>query len=296
MSQFITMITATDPAAIDETSTFEVLKPLIAAMKMEGSYALKPPCNDDPLINRVDDPTCGHGCPWTQEFSQNLMGGTFSGNPYINVLNDDNFHPVYQFRPVHLAEIDSTCDHNVLSECRINTVTVSENHYELLDRFDTGYYPISASEIKTKLSSRQAIQAAAGFKSDFHTEDEIGNRCAEINDHSISWAYKHLSPAAKARYDEFGTKLVTGDDLGPFNAGPLWIWHFMDYTESADHSTLTVSSPMMRTPLDYFVPSAAGFHYCKVLSPFRAMEHMYVDSLFYADGIANDYEQTSFLQ
>ena len=79
------------------------------------------------------------------------MGGTFDGNPYINVLNDDNFHPV------HLAEIDSNCDHDIHSECWIKTVTVSENHYEILDRFDTGYYPISASEIKTKLSSRQAI-------------------------------------------------------------------------------------------------------------------------------------------
>jgi len=156
-------------------------------------------------------------------------------------------------------------------------------------RFDTGTYPISASEIKTKMSSRQAIQAAAGYKADFHNDDEVGNRCAEINEFSINWAYKHLSPAAKARYDEYGTKLVTGDDLGPFNSGPFWIWHFMDYEESADHSTLTVRSPMMRTPLDYLVKSAAGFHYCKVLSPFRAMEHMYVDSLFYADGLYNDY-------
>lgn len=127
MASFISQITTS--SVFDETSTFSVLKPLITAMKEEGSYAMKPPCNDDPLINRTDDPTCNPGCPWTQKFSQNLMGGTFEGNPYINVVNDDNFHPVYQFHPVHLAEIDSTCDKNVLKECRINTVTVSENHY-----------------------------------------------------------------------------------------------------------------------------------------------------------------------
>ena len=54
---------------------------------------------------------------------------------------------------------------------------------------------------------------------------------------------------------------------------------------------------MMRTPTDYFIQSAAGFHYCKVLSPFRAMEWMYVDSLFEADGIKNDYNAIElFLQ
>lgn len=75
--------------------------------------------------------------------------------------------------------------------------------------------------------------------------------------------------------------------MGPYNEGPLWIWTMMNYKDSSDHKTLTVSSPMMRTPTSYFIGSAAGFHYCKVLSPFRALEHMYVDSLFYFDGIAN---------
>lgn len=56
---------------------------------------------------------------------------------------------------------------------------------------------------------------------DFHTEDEVGNRCADINNASIKWAYTHLSKTAKANYDKFGVKLVTGDDLGPLNEGPL---------------------------------------------------------------------------
>ena len=91
--------------------------------------------------------------------------------------------------------------------------------------------------------------------------------------------------------------MVTGNDLGPYNEGPLWIWTMMDYKEAKDHSTMTVSSPMMRTPTDYFIGSAAGFHYCKVLSPFRAMEYMYVDSLFNADGIKNSYHEIElFLQ
>ena len=44
---------------------------------------------------------------------------------------------------------------------------------------------------------------------------------------------------------------------------------------------------MMRTPTDYFIQSAAGFHYCKVLSPFKVLEHMYVDGLFARDSLKN---------
>lgn len=42
---------------------------------------------------------------------------------------------------------------------------------------------------------------------------------------------------------------------------------------------------MMRTPADYSISAAANFHYCKLLSPFRAMEWIYIDSLFDHDGL-----------
>lgn len=87
---------------------------------------------------------------------------------------------------------------------------------------------------------------------------------------------------------------MTGDDLGPYNAGPLWIWTLMDYTLSEDGSQMVVSSPMMRTPLNYLVKSAAGFHYCKVLSPFKAMEWMMLDGLYTNNGIKN--QSSLFLQ
>ncbi len=59
--------------------------------------------------------------------------------------------------------------------------------------------------MKTKLSSRQAIQTKAGDEfADFNALDEVGNRCAEINDASIQWAYSRLSASAKANYDAFG--------------------------------------------------------------------------------------------
>jgi len=44
---------------------------------------------------------------------------------------------------------------------------------------------------------------------------------------------------------------------------------------------------MMRTPVDYPISAAAGFHYCKLLSPYKAMEWIYVDSLFDHNGRNN---------
>ena len=77
--------------------------------------------------------------------------------------------------------------------------------YEKLDELDTGYYSVAASEIKTKISSRQAVQIKAGNADiEFADSDETGNLCADINQQSIDWAYERLSPAAKTNYDNYG--------------------------------------------------------------------------------------------
>lgn len=84
--------------------------------------------------------------------------------------------------------------------------------------------------------------------------------------------------------------------MGPYNEGPLWIWTYMKYTTDNSTGTVTVQSPMMRTPTNYIIRSARGFHYCKVLSPFRVMEWIYTDSLFSNDGIKNDYSNEEVVE
>lgn len=61
---------------------------------------------------------------------------------------------------------------------------------------------------------------------------------------------------------------------------------------------MTAESAMMRTPTDYFIGAASGFHYCKILSPFRAMEWIHVDGLkaHYNIKQSHKLEQTAFLQ
>lgn len=214
------------------------------------------------------------------------MAGALPGTN-MSVSSNDNFHDVQEVNPVHLSEVDSSCA-ETSKDCVIDIITVTQNYYDDFDAMDTGYHPQAASEMKSKMSSRQVVQEHAGkSKVSFHDEDEVGNRCAEINDKSIAWAYERLSDEAKANYDKYGIKLVTGDDMGPYNEGPLWIWTLMNYAASEDGSQMIVSSPMMRTSTSYPVKSARGFHYCKVLSPFKAMEWMMLDGLYEHNGIKN---------
>ena len=138
-----------------KTETDKVLKPLIEGIEMESSYALKPPCYGHESEN-PDVPTCFKGNNWTNEYTQKMMGGDFD-NKHISIVNDDNFHRVQSVSPVHLPSVTGTCDKNTKSACTMITMSVTENLYEKLDMLDTGYYPVSATEMKTKLSSRQKI-------------------------------------------------------------------------------------------------------------------------------------------
>jgi len=130
-------------------TTESFFQPFIEGMKLEGTYGMKEPCYGHELLN-PDDPSCLKGSPWSIH-AQGLMGGDGAHwNADINTI--DNFHRVQTITPVHLPEIDNKCDGK--TKCTLQTISVSENIYSILDSFDSGKYPIAASEIKAKLMSR----------------------------------------------------------------------------------------------------------------------------------------------
>lgn len=252
------------------TSVF--FTPIIAAYEMEGSYALKPPCNSKP-----PGPACAIGSHWS-EHAQQIMGGLTTA-----WLNDtDSFHPVWQINPVHLPHVRTNCS-SPTSSCHIKTVTVTQNVYDPIDKLDTGFVPTSASEMRVKLKSRQAVMVAAGYKNITFNETDGGSICQTINQAAYEWARKNAAKDTLARFDKYGVKIVPGTDQGPYNEGPVWIWKPLAYSNGKDpktgRQTLEVRSVMMRTPLAYGIKAAAGMHYCKLLSPARAMEWIYVDGL-----------------
>lgn len=218
------------------------------------------------------------------------MAGTLPEGDKGTVKTHDNFHRVYTVTPVHLPQINNKCD-SMEGECDLDSETVTENIYAILTEMDTGKSVIAATEQKAKLMSRQSFQIAAGnATADFNEDDEVGNRCGEINQASLDWALKNAGAPQLKRYNDLGKKIVIGDDLGPYNEGPLWIWTYLSWKDNDDKTETVVSSPMMRTPATYPIKAAADFHYCKLLSPFRAMEWIYIDSLFDHDSLHSNEE------
>jgi hypothetical protein len=65
--------------------------------------------------------------------------------------------------------------------------------------------------------------------------------------------------------------------------GPTWIGKAMSYTPSGDKKTVEVSAPYFSTENknlgDESFTDTVGYHYCKLLSPAKAMEWIYADGL-----------------
>ena len=254
--------------AVETTELF--MQPIITAFELEGYYNFKPPCNSQPPSS------CLLGSMWSSR-AQEIMGGLKEA--WVN--NTDQFHPVYQLNSVHFPHISNNCS-SPTHQCVLQTGTVTQNVYDELDDFDTGFVPISASEMRVKMSSRQAIMESAGYRNvNFNTSDGF-SICKVINEESYNSALKNASNTTAARFQKFGEPYVMGDDEDPYNIGPVWILNPLKYKKtvgSTGNDVVEIRSPMLRTPLDFYIKVIAGFHYCKLLSPARAMEWIYVDGL-----------------
>ena len=140
----------------------------------------------------------------------------------------------------------------------------------------------------TRLSSKP-LQAAGKGTLDFNVTDG-SSICKKINQAVYDWALENYGNDTLDRFKRLGEPMVMGEDKGPYNVGPIWIWdplHYKHTTDSTGNKVLEVSSVMMRTPVDFYIPLSAGFHYCKLLSPARAMEWLYIDGLRIHDSLNN---------
>ena len=136
----------------------------------------------------------------------------------------------------------------------------------------------AAYEMMSKLNSRQCVWAHAGLNSsDFNTTDE-GPRCAEINEAVFIWAMGTASPIALSRFNQTGVPLIFGQDLDIL-VYPLWSGHRLEYTKlTKDGRTIVeVCAPTMR--FQDTLPFVGCLHFCKLLSPARALQWIYVDGL-----------------
>lgn len=198
---------------LNQTRQFS--QPYLQALNLEGSYHLLPPC-----YNQTTNDRCQLGSPWSA-YGQKILGGL---NDTVQMNISDEFHIVYQ-PPEHFAHLDNNCSSiKPLNNCVLYVHTVTQNLYDSKDDQDTGDTHSSAEEMRVKMISRQVLyQAADGQSHDFNQTDNQ-SLCGLVNQYALNWALENAGSTTKARYDQIGKKMLIGDDVGPLNAGPLWIW------------------------------------------------------------------------
>ena len=85
--------------------------------------------------------------------------------------------------------------------------------------------------------------------------------------------------SARDLYDSVGEKLVQLSDKNQGNGG-LWIYEELEWKETSDKKEMDNISVACILDEDQLLPLFKSMHYCKVLSPFRALEYIYVDSQY----------------
>ena len=141
------------------------------------------------------------------------------------------------------------------------------------------------------------------IKAKFKLEDNVRDslclpeaprrQCRDVNQEAFNLALSLASVEARERFESLGTKLVFSDDsVSPW--GPGWEFQFNLHYENINQTHTKVFSTSLISEPDFIIASAAGnssvrdhsrlnltsgMHYCDLLSPFRALEWIYITSL-----------------
>ena len=98
-----------------------------------------------------------------------------------------------------------------------------------------------------------------------------------------------------SKYNTLGTKMLFTKDKVSLNGGS-WIIDPLHYEEDKTANTISLTSKIIVTDHSELVSIFKDMHYCKLLSPFRAMEWIYIDSLYAKDSLASASKASLFLQ
>merc|ERR1711988_324482 len=279
-------------------------------MQLEGNLHLHEMCNSDyptnpscgypmwpdeslgswnPAPSPPPSDTCTCGSTFVKTTAQRLMASFETSElPNATCEGNDAFHDVSDTTPFHLPHIFNSCTLSS-SECVLNVTTVTMPMYEAGDDDDDFYTPITPLEMRTKLKSRESLWDIVGMSVSSSNDTDGTSICQEINQAALDWALANAGQGAKAYYESVGEPLViVADTTATIGAtGPEWIDDVLKWTRT--NTSSGVGTQMEVGSWDFIVSNinkgnvpwyiTAGYHYCKTLSPARAMEWIYVDSL-----------------
>eukprot|EP00301_Raphidiophrys_heterophryoidea_P016267 c25825_g1_i1.p1 GENE.c25825_g1_i1~~c25825_g1_i1.p1 ORF type:complete len:693 (+),score=141.58 c25825_g1_i1:108-2081(+) len=278
-------------SAVKDTKDF--IAPVIDAYLLEGSRHY----NAKDQFGGPGQSTCVKGlCDGVSEWSkvaQQIIAGTVPG---FDVVSPSNFYVQLSASPVsggdfHLPHISPN---NVTRV--VNVTTYSQGSWPKEDNSDNGIAFTSASELSVKLASRQCILINSTFNDSIPFSVDDPSFCRETNEQAYAKALQNAGDKTLKRYQTIGEPLVFADDVQK-GGGPSFIESALQFnnanTTTANGTVvpaIQVVAPACKTEADYWnkhfpfprpswIPDPGCYHYCKLLSPARAMEWVYVDGL-----------------
>jgi len=193
---------------------------------------------------------------WVKEV-QKVIGGV----PNSDAVSVSNivveFSDLGDFKPQLTQEGD----------CQVSITTCAYNSYPI-DPLDFGGL-ISADVTKAKFKLEDVIQE--GICSDSITRKQ----CKDANIRAYEVALAVSSDEARKRFLSKGRQIVFADDYNDW-WGPGWEFSFNLYYTKLNETHVEIGSHALISEPDFIIESAAGMHYCDLLSPYRALEWIYI--------------------
>lgn len=267
------------------TKTGSLLAPIIDAYLLEGSIHFNRPDQTN-----CSEGYCSKGSDWVLRAQEILAGKDLYDKVGATLEVTNDFVILSSLPPFGKLYHPKL----IVSGNDAKMTTFSQCAWKILDKYlDTAFMETSANEIGSKMVSRQcSLVKVLNYSKEatpFSVDDGF-DWCAEINKHALQWALDNSAKKTVDRYNQYGQKLTFGPD-DKMIMGSSWVYTELEFKEDGDNMVLR--SPEMATdidapPLPIFAPDGlACYHYCKLLSPARAVEWMYVDGLRKKYGISS---------
>lgn len=241
----------------DDFDSSDVLEQIVVLGDLKGFTAtFLAPFESMRLLEQNDEDTSS---PWIIEAQKILSGASENGQAKISSTNElVGFTQIGGVKPT-IEGVE--CEEAIIK-------TFGHNSYPL-DPLDFGGL-ISADVTKAKFKLEDIVKGQL-------CEDvsEQRRQCADVNRVAFEVALSIASEETRSRYLNQGKQLVFGDDsISPW--GPGWEFSTGLKYKDIDAKTVEIVSTSLISEPDFIISSAAGMHYCDLLSPYRALEWIYI--------------------
>ena len=221
--------------------TYQLLKPIINLLEYEGSTKLNVSVKSSKYLE------------------DNLK--YFYNLSKITKINEKNqFYPLNKIYPDPLPTV------TFINKNEMNTTSITNLEF-VNDKLDTGFYPISAISMNTKLNSFSRLHQHQNI-SEFKL-----NSCSSLNKRGLEIVLKKLenTNALQRYYSQNKKIIIVEQDKVIKNKYKDWLTSTISYEINKNKKIIEIQSPT------YYDTKLKNYQYCKFVSPAYLMELLYID-------------------